>query len=120
MLISINRASYEELICQIASEANPSFRPGDDDDDVYGSSTDIYEKITPSSLMMNTLLAVTSATANERQDVIRDSSVRGYIYVADVDETKKKVRLLSPQPGQTPSNAMVLGSFPEDVPGLVG
>ncbi|KAF2265757.1 pre-mRNA cleavage complex II protein-like protein Clp1 [Lojkania enalia] len=103
-----------------ASDSNPSFRPGDnDDDDAYGSSTEIYEKLTPSSLMQNSLLAVTTAAANERQEVIRDSSVTGYIYIADVDETKRKVRFLAPQPGQTPSTAMVTGSFPEDVPGLV-
>jgi polyribonucleotide 5'-hydroxyl-kinase len=93
-----------------ASE-NMSFQPGDDDDDVYGSGKEIYEKVTPSSLIQNSLLAVTTASANERQEVIRDSSVRGYIYVADVDEAKKKV--------QMPSNAMVFGNFPEDVPGLV-
>lgn len=102
-----------------ASESENAFRAGDHEDDVYGPPADIYEKATPSSLIQNSLLAVTTASANERQEVIRDSSIRGYIYVADVDETKRKVRLLSPQPGQTPSNAMILGSFPEDVPGLV-
>lgn len=71
-------------------------------------------------MIQNSLLAITTALANDGQEVIRDSSVRGYIYVADVDDLKKKVKLLSPQPGHTPPNAMVLGSFPEDIPGLVG
>jgi polyribonucleotide 5'-hydroxyl-kinase len=70
-------------------------------------------------MMQNSLLAITTASVNDRQEVIRDSSVRGYVYVADVDETKRKVRLLSPEPGQTPNNAMIFGSFPEDVPDLV-
>lgn len=39
--------------------------------------------------------------------------------MADVDESKKKVRLLSPQPGMLPGRAVVLGSWPEDVAGLV-
>jgi polyribonucleotide 5'-hydroxyl-kinase len=69
--------------------------------------------------MVNSLLAITSASANDRQDLIRDSSVRGYMYVADIDEGKRKVKLLSPQPGQVPTNALVLGSFPEDVAALV-
>lgn len=69
--------------------------------------------------MVNSLLAITSASANDKQDIIRDSSVRGYMYVADIDEAKKRVKLLSPQPGQVPPNALVLGSFPEYVPGLV-
>jgi polyribonucleotide 5'-hydroxyl-kinase len=70
--------------------------------------------------MQNSLLAITTASSTDSHEVIRDSSVRGYIYVADVDDTKKKVRLLSPQPGMIPGNAMVLGTWPEDVPGLVG
>ncbi|KAF1846602.1 mRNA cleavage and polyadenylation factor IA/II complex [Cucurbitaria berberidis CBS 394.84] len=94
---------------------NAEYRPGDYD----ASSSPIYEKITPSAALQNKLLAITTASPNERQEVIRDSSIRGYIYVADVDEAKKKVKLLSPQPGQTPGNAMVLGSWPEDIPGLV-
>jgi polyribonucleotide 5'-hydroxyl-kinase len=42
------------------------------------------------------------------------------MYVADIDEGKKRVKLLSPQPGQVPANALILGSFPEDVAALVG
>ncbi|KAJ4368310.1 Cleavage polyadenylation factor subunit clp1 [Neocucurbitaria cava] len=95
---------------------NAEYRPGDYD----VSMAPIYEKVTPSVVaIQNKLLAVTMASPSDRQEVIRDASVRGYIYVADVDEVKKKVKLLSPQPGQTPGNAMVLGSWPEDVPGLV-
>ncbi|KAF1919721.1 Pre-mRNA cleavage complex II protein Clp1-domain-containing protein [Ampelomyces quisqualis] len=83
-------------------------------------SSSIYTRVTPSSALQNKLLAITTAAPTDSQDVIRDSSLKGYIYVADVDEVKKKVRLLSPQPGMIPGNAMVLGSWPEDVPGLVG
>ena len=96
------------------------FAAGDADD--YGSSAGsgtIYERVTPSSALMNKLLAITTASPNDKHEVIRDSSVRGYIYVADVDEGKRKVRLLSPQPGHLPGSAMVLGSWPEDVAGLV-
>jgi polyribonucleotide 5'-hydroxyl-kinase len=80
----------------------------------------LFEKVTLSAALQNTLLAITTAGPNESHAVIRDSSVRGYIYVADVDEAKKKVKLLSPLPGQTPSQAMVMGSWPEAVEGLVG
>jgi polyribonucleotide 5'-hydroxyl-kinase len=108
-----------QLTSLLASEDNSNFSSGDDADGMYGSQTEIYERIAPASFIQNSLLAVTTSAANEKQDIIRDSSVRGYLYVADVDETKKKVRLLSPQPGQTPSNAIVYGTFPEDVPGLL-
>ncbi|ORY09668.1 mRNA cleavage and polyadenylation factor IA/II complex [Clohesyomyces aquaticus] len=116
-------ADYDELnifrVFDPASDPNAAFRPGNDDDDIFGTSTTIYEKVKPSTMIQNSLLAITMASANEPQEVIRDTSIQGYIYVADVDDVKKKVRLLSPQPGQTPSNALILGSFPEDLPGLV-
>ena len=99
----------------VEENGSTEFRPGDYD----AAATPIYEKIAPSAAMQNSLLAITTALPNDRHEIIRDASVRGYIYIADVDEAKKKVRLLSPQPGQTPGNAMVLGSWPEDVPGLV-
>lgn len=83
------------------------------------TTKEIYERVTPSSAIQNKLLAITTASPNDKHEVIRDSSVRGYIYVADVDESKKKVRLLSPQPGHLPGSAMVMGGWPEDVPGLV-
>lgn len=108
------------LLCFFFLGGANNFAAGDADDytSSSGSST-IYERVTPSSALMNKLLAVTTASPNDKHEVIRDSSVRGYIYVADVDEGKRKVRLLSPQPGHLPGSAMVLGSWPEDVAGLV-
>ena len=87
--------------------------------DIAGAVESIYERVSPTEELKNKLLAVTTASPKDPHSVIRDSSIRGYIYVAEVDEQKKKVRLLSPQPGQTPANAMVVGVWPEDVEGLV-
>jgi polyribonucleotide 5'-hydroxyl-kinase len=86
----------------------------------HPAPTTLYTRVAPSSALQNSLLAVTTAAPTDRQDVIRDSSIMGYIYVVEVDETKKKCRLLSPQPGLIPRNAMVLAPWPEEVPGLVG
>ncbi|KAF2032627.1 Clp1-domain-containing protein [Setomelanomma holmii] len=113
-------------VFQIIEPTNDSstFRSGDYDehDPASTSLSTFYTRLEPSSysLLQNSLLAITTAAPTDSQEVIRDSSIKGYIYVADVDEAKKKVRLLSPQPGMIPANAMVLGSWPEDVPGLVG
>jgi polyribonucleotide 5'-hydroxyl-kinase len=89
--------------------------------DEYGMTVErqIFEKVAPSEAIQNQLLAITTASPNDPQSVIRDSSIRGYIYVADVDEAKKKVKLLCPLPGQTPGNAMILGNWPEPVEGLL-
>lgn len=95
---------------------------GGDATDAYisGAGDSIYERIVPSGEIVNKLLAITTAGASDGHGAIRDASVRGYMYVAEVDEVKKKVKLLSPQPGQVPTSAVVLGSWPEDVPSLVG
>ncbi|KAH8728750.1 Pre-mRNA cleavage complex II protein Clp1-domain-containing protein [Phaeosphaeriaceae sp. PMI808] len=104
-----------------ANDTSP-YRSGDFDeyDPATISFSAIYTPVTPSAALQDSILAITTASPTDPHEVIRDSSVRGYIYVADVDEAKKKVRLLSPQPGMIPGSAMVLGSWPEDVPGLVG
>lgn len=113
-------SDQHQLICFAASDMNSAFRPGDDDDGIYGQAARIYDRVDPAVSMQNSLLAITTAPMNDRQEVIRDASVRGYVWIADVDEVKKKVRLLSPEPGHLPRNAMILGTFPEDVPDLVG
>ena len=90
--------------------------------DDYGVAQErrLFDKVAPTESMQNHILAITTASPNDPQAVIRDSSIRGYIYVADIDEAKKKVKLLSPLPGQTPGNAMILGTWPESIEGLVG
>ncbi|PVI03562.1 Clp1-domain-containing protein [Periconia macrospinosa] len=93
--------------------------PDADAHEVFGFSPSIYEKVPPSSDMVGKLLAITTAAASDRQELIRDSSVRGYMWVADVDEGKKRVKVLCPQPGMVVPNALILGKWPEDVAGLV-
>ncbi|KAF2083376.1 mRNA cleavage and polyadenylation factor IA/II complex [Saccharata proteae CBS 121410] len=80
----------------------------------------LYEKIKPSLMIQNGLLAITNAEPNESAEAIRDSSVLGYVYIADVDEAKQQVRLLAPLSGHIPHKAMILGLWPEEVVGLVG
>lgn len=115
---ALRYAGADSLVAPVHSE----YRSGDADeyDPTANGSNSIYECIPPSLAIQNSLVAITTASPTDSQEVIRDSSVKGYIYVADIDDVKKKVRLLSPQPGMIPGNAMVLGPWPEDVPGLVG
>lgn len=89
-------------------------------DMMSGSSNTLYEKVNiTADELKDRILAVTTAGPKESGSSIRDASVRGYLYVAEVDEVKRKVRLLSPQPGQTPGQALVVGVWPEGVEGLV-
>ncbi|KKZ62700.1 hypothetical protein EMCG_02909 [[Emmonsia] crescens] len=69
----------------------------------------------------NTLLAVTHAAPNAPLHEIRDASVMGFVYVADVDEKKAKIRVLAPVGGRVPARAMIWGRrWPGELVGLVG
>ncbi|OAX79644.1 mRNA cleavage and polyadenylation factor Clp1 [Emergomyces africanus] len=69
----------------------------------------------------NTLLAVTHAAPNAPLNEIRDASIMGFVYVADVDEKKAKIRVLAPVGGRVPARAMIWGRrWPGELVGLVG
>ncbi|KAF2645423.1 pre-mRNA cleavage complex II protein-like protein Clp1, partial [Massarina eburnea CBS 473.64] len=91
-----------------------------DTHDIFNTSPPLFETVSPSADMVGKLLAITTAEPRDEQESIRNASVRGYVWVADVDEAKKKVKVLCPQTGSVVSNALVLGRWPEDVEGLVG
>ncbi|KAL5379275.1 Cleavage polyadenylation factor subunit clp1 [Paraphaeosphaeria sporulosa] len=113
-------AGFDELsIFRVKEGSDMQFNDGGD---AYGGAAEdtIYERATPSSEIVNKLLAITTAAPTDGHASIRDASVRGYLYVAEVDEGKKRVKLLAPQPGQVPSTAVVCGRWPEDVASLVG
>jgi len=119
---SSQMADFADLAIYRVREASAFVSSAGDAADYAGSfgADPIYEKVVPSAAeLLDSLLAVTTAGENDKHEAIRDASVRGYIYVAEVDEAKKKVKLLSPQPGLVTGNALVLGRWPEDVPGLV-
>ena len=70
--------------------------------------------------MQNSILAIVHADPNDTQENIRDASVLGFVYIAEVDEKRKKVKVLAPLSGRLPNRAMVWGSWPEGVGDLVG
>jgi polyribonucleotide 5'-hydroxyl-kinase len=112
------------MCASIAEETtNTSFLPGNDyyEDSVNSNGPPrIYDLIQPTLAIQNSILAVTNADPNESQPGIRDSSVLCYVYVSEVDEAKRRVRLLAPTSGRIPARAMILGRWPEDVVDLVG
>lgn len=76
---------------------------------------------TPPSALANTLLAITHAASTASTSDIRDASIMGFLYVADVDGEKGKVRVLAPMGGRVPPRAVVWGkNWPAEVVGLVG
>jgi polyribonucleotide 5'-hydroxyl-kinase len=92
--------------------------PGGGPSSGTGATAPLYEKVEPSPLLQNALLAVTTAQAKDGLDGVRDASVMWYVYVTDVDEVKQRLRLLSPISGRVPANALVWGDWPESVSDL--
>lgn len=70
--------------------------------------------------MQNAILAIVHAEPNDSQENIRDTSVIGFVYVTEIDEKRKKLRLLAPLSGRLPNKAFVWGAWPEGVGDLVG
>jgi polyribonucleotide 5'-hydroxyl-kinase len=80
----------------------------------------IFYKVEPSPQMQNATLAIVHADPSDPQETIRDASVIGFIYVAEVDEKRRKLKILAPLSGRLPNKAMIWGSWPEGVTDMVG
>ena len=69
----------------------------------------------PTPEMQNSVLAIVDAEWNESQQSIRDANVIGFIYVSEVDEKKKKLRILAPAGGRLPNKTMLWCTWPEPI-----
>jgi polyribonucleotide 5'-hydroxyl-kinase len=89
-----------------------------DPDSTHGGDTMIREE--PSSLLQHWTLAVMHAGLRDSPGTVRAASVMGFVYVADVDEERRKVRLLSPVGGRLGDRPLVAGRWPEPFMNLLG
>jgi len=109
-------------------EDEETFLPGgiEDDTSPTGPSTrvalpasQIYERMAgPLAAMRSSILAVMNCDPDAEQDVIRDSSVMGFLYITDTDEARGRISLLSPVAGRVPSRALIWAGWPEGVLGM--
>ena len=60
------------------------------------------------------------ASVHDSQDAIRDATVMGFVYVADVDEKKARVKILAPLNMSITDRPMVWGKLPEPMHSLMG
>lgn len=106
-----------------------SFLPGGVEDEspaAAGSSnkvslpaSQIFERITsPVAAMRSSVLTVLNCGPDAEQEVIRDASVMGFLYVTDTDEARGRISLLSPVAGRVPNRAIVWAGWPEGVMGI--
>ncbi|KAI9883504.1 MAG: hypothetical protein M1823_004721 [Watsoniomyces obsoletus] len=101
------------------SELLASLKPGGHEDEEI-EETPIFDLVEPSLLMQNCILAMVYAQPDDSHENIRDASVMGFLYVAEVDESKKKLKVLSPTAGRLPNRPLIWGSWPEPAMNLVG
>jgi polyribonucleotide 5'-hydroxyl-kinase len=81
---------------------------------------ELYERVEPSMMMLHSLLAVMHAAVLDPLETIRDATVMGFVYVADVDEKKRQLKILAPLNTSFTDRPLVWGSWPERVVGLMG
>lgn len=73
----------------------------------------IYRKVQPSISMDNALMVLKYASVEDAPATIRDAPVMGYLFFADVDEAKRKVKILSPVGGRLPlGSPLCWGEWP--------
>jgi polyribonucleotide 5'-hydroxyl-kinase len=98
-----------------ADNANPNANAG-------SSSVPLKKVLPPApSALANTLLAITHAPATASPAEVRDASIMGFLYVADVDVDKGKIRVLAPVGGRMPPRAIIWAKrWPGELVGLVG
>lgn len=87
-----------------------------------GSNVPLKKVLPPApSALANTLLAITHAPSTASPAEVRDASIMGFLYVADVDVEKGKIRVLAPVGGRMPSRAIIWAKrWPGELVGLVG
>jgi polyribonucleotide 5'-hydroxyl-kinase len=60
------------------------------------------------------------ASPRDAPDTIRAASVMGFVYVADVDETRRKLKILAPVSGRLGDRPLIWGQWPEPFINLLG
>ncbi|KAM0435817.1 hypothetical protein ACHAPT_002708 [Fusarium lateritium] len=88
------------------------------DDSTYNGETLTRED--PSTPMQHWTFAIMHATPKESPDTVRAASVMGFLYVSDVDEERRKIKLLSPVSGRLGDQPLVWGKWPEPYINLLG
>lgn len=71
-------------------------------------------------MMLNCTLAIMYAKPHDSPENIRDANVMGYVYITDVDEKKKRLKVLSPVNARLGDRPLVWGNWPEPMVSLLG
>ncbi|KAK4251332.1 Pre-mRNA cleavage complex II protein Clp1-domain-containing protein [Corynascus novoguineensis] len=78
------------------------------------------ERAEISAEMSHWTLAVMNASPNDPPESIRQAPVVGFVAIADVDEDRRRLKILSPVSGRLGNRPMVWGRWPEPYINLLG
>jgi polyribonucleotide 5'-hydroxyl-kinase len=70
--------------------------------------------------MSHWTLAVMNASINDPPETIRQAPVMGFVAVADVDEDRRRLKVLSPVSGRLGNRPFVWARWPEPYINLLG
>jgi polyribonucleotide 5'-hydroxyl-kinase len=95
---------------------------------IINSTTDAYsydnqqalEPAEVSAEMSHWAFAVMNASVNDPPETIRQAPVMGFVAIADVDEDRRRLKILSPVSGRLGNRPMVWGRWPEPYINLLG
>ncbi|KAI5806749.1 Pre-mRNA cleavage complex II protein Clp1-domain-containing protein [Peziza echinospora] len=126
MTVDYTAVKIFRLIDVEGARGNTSLLPGgglEDEDAVVSGVPQVrlLERVDePSRMLMNSVLAVLACDVNEPLGAMVEASVVGFVYVVDVEEPKRRMKILAPVAGRLPNRPLVVGYFPEATVNLVG
>ncbi|KAK0715184.1 Pre-mRNA cleavage complex II protein Clp1-domain-containing protein [Lasiosphaeris hirsuta] len=80
----------------------------------------VLEPAEISAEMSHWTLAIMNASVNDPPETIRQAPVIGFIAIADVDEDRRRLKVLSPVSGRLGNKPLVWGRWPEPYINLLG
>ncbi|EXF86400.1 pre-mRNA cleavage complex II protein Clp1 [Colletotrichum fioriniae PJ7] len=88
---------------------------------MYGGGADeSLMRVDPAQLMAHWTLAIVYASVKDSPETIRTANVMGYVYIADIDKEKRKLRILAPVSGRLGDRPLLMGKWPEPFINLLG
>jgi polyribonucleotide 5'-hydroxyl-kinase len=81
---------------------------------------EVLEKIDPVPEMSDWTLAIMNASVNDSIETIRYATVMGFVYVADFDSDRQRMKILAPVGGRLGDRPLIWGRWPEPNVNLLG
>lgn len=86
----------------------------------YVGYEEVLERVEPMSSMAHWTLAVMHASMSDPPEVVRYATVMGFVYIADVDKERRRLRILAPVSARLRDRPLIWGRWPEPHINLLG